>query len=808
MIGMDDLLELEGIISDLGYVNLDGRSVIRITLREGEDAYCLFDTSFYPYFYLVPSNRNIEGKMLEEIKIIDKDGETAARSAKPVEVFLKGNTAMAYKIEVNNAKDIPKLSSYMKEFGEVFEYDVVFWKRYLIDRNISPMSGAKVKAHKEGDMLVIDSIAGADISGFVPNYICFDIETYNPRVVPKPELDPVIMISYTNGKESGVLTTKRIDRPFVSTFSSEKEMIEAFSDIVKRSNADIIAGYNSSNFDLPYLIKRAEKNGIMLDITRYGEDPKPEHHGLLETVKIPGRANFDVYNVTRFVSVVGASEKLLKVNRFTLGEVYKSIVGDTKVTVDKPNIWQMWDGDKSQLEELADYSLSDSLSLEKLYQFFLPLEVEIAKVAGTTLAEAAISTTGQLVEYLLMRYAKGNNELIPDKPSEDEISFRTANPFEGAYVKTPDAGIYDNIAVFDFRGLYPSIIIAHNIDPATICIDCSDYFESPDGTRFRKSPQGIIPKALKMLVAERAAVKKAYKRNPDSKELAARSQALKILANSFYGYLGYARSRWYHRECASSVTALGRFYINKAMSMAEEQGFRVLYGDTDSLFILLGNKTKDDAMKFLDSVNKSLPESMELELEDFYVRGVFVGKKGGEDSKGAKKKYALLSESGRIKIKGFELVRRDWSFIARDAQKKVLEAVLHEGSKEKAVSIVKEVIGSLRSGKVPLKDLVIYTQLRKKLDSYDAKSPELAAAKKAVNEGLKTREQVEGSTIGYIITKNGSSISDKAVLEDFAKDYDPDYYIKNQVLPATLKILKELGFTGEELSQGGSQKRL
>ena len=806
--GMEEL-ELEGILIDAGYSNLDNRSVIRMTLRRGEESFCLFDFSFYPYFYLVPSSSNTDEKVLEGIKILDNNEEISAKEVKKVEIGLRGQIVRAYKIEVNNTRHVPKLSDYLKEFGEVYEYDVVFWKRYLIDKDISPMFGVKAKVHKDGKMLVVDAIAPSEVRGFNFNYICFDIETYNPRVVPKPDLDPSIMISYTNGKEAKVLTTKQIDKPFVVCLPGEKEMIEAFSEVVKKNNTDIIAGYNSSNFDMPYLIKRAEKTGTKFDITRYGEDPKQEHHGLLETVKIPGRTNLDVYNVTKFVSIVGASEKLLKINRFTLGEVYRSIVGDTKVTVEKKNIWQMWDGGRELLEELAEYSLSDSLALEKLYEFFLPLEVEIAKVTGTTLGEAAISTTGQLVEYLLMRYARNNNELIPDKPSESDIANRLANPFEGAYVKTPDAGIYDNIAVFDFRGLYPSIIIAHNIDPSTICKDCSAYYESPDGTKFRKSPMGIVPKALRMLVAERTAVKKAYKKNPDSKELAARSQALKILANSFYGYLGYARSRWYHRECASSVTAFGRFYINRAMEEAEKDGFRVLYGDTDSLFILLREKTKEDALSFLKAVNKSLPESMELELEDFYVRGVFVGKKGsGDDSRGAKKKYALLSESGRIKIKGFELVRRDWSFVAREAQKKVLEAVLHEGSKEKAVSIVKEVITQLKSGNTPLKDLVIYTQLRKGIDSYDSKSPELAAAKRAVKEGLKTKDQVEGATIGYIITRKGASISEKAVLEDFAKDYDPEYYIKHQVLPATLKILKELGFTEEELAQGGSQKRL
>ena len=97
---------------------------------------------------------------------------------------------------------------------------------------------------------------------------------------------------------------------------------------------------------------------------------------------------------------------------------------------------------------------------------------------------------GQLVEYLLMRYAMLNKEVIPNKPGEDEIGERLSNPIEGAYVMTPEAGIYDNIVVFDFRGLYPSIIISNNIDPSTMCKDdCKDFFESPIGTKFRKSPR-------------------------------------------------------------------------------------------------------------------------------------------------------------------------------------------------------------------------------------------------------------------------------------------------------------------------------
>ena len=109
---------------------------------------------------------------------------------------------------------------------------------------------------------------------------------------------------------------------------------------------------------------------------------------------------------------------------------------------------------------------------------------------------------------------------------------------------------------------------------------------------------------------------------------------------------------------------------------------------------------------------------------------------------------------------------------------------------------------------MPLADLVISTQLGKGIESYDVKSPELSAAKKAVESGFRTKDEVERSVIGYIITKTGKTISDKALLYGMAKDYDPEYYINNQVLPATMRILKELDFDENELKDEGKQKKL
>jgi DNA polymerase I len=268
---------------------------------------------------------------------------------------------------------------------------------------------------------------------------------------------------------------------------------------------------------------------------------------------------------------------------------------------------------------------------------------------------------------------------------------------------------------------------------------------------------------------------------------------------------------------------------------------QVLLHNTDSIFLIYKGKTREQVLEFLSKTNSELPGNMELELEGFYSRGLFVTKKStGKDkgnATGAKKKYALMGEDGSIKIRGFELVRRDWSPIAKKTQQKVLEAILKDGSKEKAVSVVKETIEALRAGAVPLSDLVITNQIKKKFEHYEIISPEVIVAEKLKEKGSPV---AMGSVVEYVVTKSGSvseelrrridakrrdirmkrnvkakddsravePISFKAEALEFAKDYDPDYYINNQVLPAVLKILKELGYEEDDLKFKGSQSSL
>src|SRR5271157_3339265 len=280
-------VELEGVILDVDYVNLSRRSTIRVTLKSKGGVRALLDTGFSPHFYLVPSNGSLQAETLSSLNIFSEMNERIEiTKVEKADRNLRGKSVSAFAIYTRDAKDVPRLKDYMKEFGECYEYDIPFWKRYVIDRGISPLSGARVRAHESDQGLIIDEITKSEEDLDVKlSHVCFDIETYNASTSSDPRRDPVLMISYTDGKESGVLTTKKIDREFVTVFKSEKEMIEGFVKVIKEKDADVIAGYNSSNFDLPYLMSRSKITKADFGISRYGEEVRSMHHGLTESVR-------------------------------------------------------------------------------------------------------------------------------------------------------------------------------------------------------------------------------------------------------------------------------------------------------------------------------------------------------------------------------------------------------------------------------------------------------------------------------------------------------------------------------------------
>ncbi|MFH1443056.1 MAG: DNA-directed DNA polymerase [Candidatus Micrarchaeota archaeon] len=804
---------------DVGYVMKNSTSLLRLLLKDAETkkTFRAYDSNFEPYFFLKadgsPDEINRIRDEVSKLRSFDRGKEVKIKRVELAKRKLLLEEQDFLKVICQHPSDVTKMREEVKRFGETFEHGISYTKRYLIDKALTPMGLVEIELGDNRMINKIHQVKEEHYSEVPLNMMGLDIETYNPKTVPNPMADPVIMLGWADEGEKGIFTfQKKVRESNTEIFPTEKEMLEKFALFLKKKQVDFIATYNGDQFDLPYLRDRAKATRAEMHLGRDRAPPKSKSLGIRSQTSLNGRIHFDVFPVVSFLNVIGA----YKLPRLTLEVAYMEILGGKKLDVRKEDIWRVWDSnDPQKLNHLADYCENDAVAAFRLANHVLPLETELSRLTGMTIFDASRSTSGQLVEMLLMREAFNSGEIILSKPRYEEVQKRSANPVEGAFVKLPNPGVYENIAVLDFRSLYPSIIISHNIDSSTLnCKCCSkeEAFVSPQGHKFCKRKKGLVPRVLQNVLNARFQIKDKMKKmkkegkseSVEYRQMDARQWALKIVANSMYGYLLYARSRYYSREAGESVTAYAREYIQKTMEKAKEAGFEVLYGDTDSIFILYGKVSDEKKVHdFQHAINSELPETMELELEDIYPRGIFVSKK--QEEKGAKKKYALINKEGKIKIRGFELVRRDWSKIAKDTQRKVLEIILKEGDVTKAIELTKNTIDELKSGKVHLDQLSIMTQLKKQAGMYDIISPEVSAVQKAKKAGMVLDDM---PMISYVITKQGKTISEKATIAEMAKDYDPDYYINNQVLPAVLKILSAFGMDADSLKLKGQQKSL
>ncbi len=743
-----------------------------------EDKHVMEVRDFKPYFYALPKN---------EVESLLKEIESARFPQIEKAVAVK-RTDLHHEVDVveitvrhpKNVAEIRDKIADLRSCKETREDDIRFVQRYIIDSGAVPMKGA------DNERLRICT---------------FDIETVQVNGKPLP-----IMISYAdNLGMRKVWNYKYQPSPgnsldFVEKVADETAMIKAFISAIRSQKIDLITTYNGDNFDFPVLSDRCGELKIPFTVGAKEYELKMERRGMDMGARVIGRPHVDMYPVCR---------RLYSLPRYTEEDVYLAIFDEEKIDIDIEKMAGWWEKGEN-IDTIFKYSMSDSDACLKIALEVLPTEYELSQTIGQPIFEVTRMGTGNAIEWLLMKMAHEKKILVPAKPNDTEYASRRLESYEGAYVVEPERGIHENILVFDFRSLYPSIIIAHNIDASTInCDCCGDPYVSPTGAKFCKKRRGLIPELLENILKSRSKAKLEMKKlmaekgdKTKIKTLDARQQALKILANSAYGYMGFSRARWYRNECAASVAAWGRDYIKNTMKAAEEEGYRVVYGDTDSLMMTTPGKfdhTKVAKIKndFLSKINSKLPAAMELEFQGFYPRGVFV----------TKKRYALIDEDKKLTIKGLETRRRDWANIAKATQEKVLYTILWENNPQKAAEDVKAVINDLRAGKVPLKELVMFTQITKPLGEYENVGPHVQAAIKAQKRGKTVRP---GDVIQYIITKKGSSISDKAEMVGFVNenDYDAEYYVNNQVLPAVMRILEALGYSEEELKGLGRQMTL
>jgi len=795
-------------ILDTDYViDPEGVPVVRLWgVDEKGKSVVVLDRRFRPYFYIQPKP-GLGEEEFEDLKKrimgMELEGSKPERIFEQEKKFL-GKPTKVVKVVVTNPSDVPKFRELVKDWVGVkneFEYGISFYKRYLIDNGLTPMDWTEVTGRiKAGTGPDTDLVLEAEnIKPFTSAYPSLRTLVFDLEVAEEGGEEKIIMVSVKDNKGfDKVLTYKNVRAKDVEIVRDEKALIERFLEIVKERNPDIISGYNTDRFDFPKLIERAHKYGVKVLLGRDGEPVVFKRRGRISSATIRGRVHVDLYD---FIEHILA--QTLKSEVLTLDRVGKELLGVGKKKMEWTDIETIWKEGRG-LRKIVEYCRWDSELALRLAEHILPQIFELCRITDQTLFDTSRMTFSQLVEWVLIRRAFEIGEIAYNRPKFDEVQRRrSAEAFTGAYVHEPKGGIHEDIVLFDFMSLYPTIIVSHNISPEMLDCghrECEKNTAPGEEHYFCTKEKGFIPEILEKIISKRIEVKKKLpeKKTAKYKEMQNRQFALKILANSFYGYYGYAGSRWYSRVCAQSITAWGRYYIKNVIEMAEKAKFDVLYGDTDSLFLRI--KRKGDANAFMEKVNRKLPGIMELEFKDVYERGIFIETKTGAI---AKKKYALLEKDGDLVMKGMETRRRDWAKIAKDTQEKVLKAILKEKSVKKAVNIVHRTVHSLRRGDVNMDELVIYMQITRPLSEYEQLGPHVKAARKSISRG---RPLGEGSTIAYVVTKGTGSISDRAEPAEDAENYDPEYYIYHQVIPSAMRILSGFDIDEDELVKGKMEK--
>ncbi len=812
-------------ILDCDYVMLNGKPLVRLfgKTEQGETV-CAFFKNFLPYCY-------IDSQDTDKIREVLKDYNVSINVEKKIIPIGYNESKQVLKITGKDPGKIPEIKERLKPYGTVYEADILFKYRFMVDYDLWGMSWVEIEGSPAFTKTVkcraidADKVRTIEKEGNAPlRYVSFDIECISESDdrMPDFEKDPIIMISMAfypdfNGKKTTVLISKQCMNGNAIICSDEKQMLEKFSDIIESFDPDIIVGYNINNFDLPYIVKRMEVLGVS---SSFGRSSKPSVCRKLQNsymCSVSGRIIVDPYEIIK-------RDPWVKFKRYDLGTIAEAMLGKKKIEVGGPKeMKKLWNGDTADLNKFVEYCRVDSelalaLVIEKnlIDKFF-----ELSKISGLLLQDS-LGGQSQRHECRLLHEFRKRNMLMPCKPEAAELmkykEEREEAGLKGAIVLEPITGLYKDkcVVVLDFTSLYPSIIRTFNICPSTLLINNKydvEHFTTPQGVKFVKPEvrEGVLPAVLKELMEARAAVKKRMKSSEgDEKRLLnAKQLALKDMANSLYGYTGYLRARLYVMDVANSVTAYGRENILKTQKMVEENfPVRVVYGDTDSIFVETNTSDIEEAEKLgreiSEFVSERLPGVLNLKFEKTYKTFLII----------TKKRYAgwkFEEGENKIEMKGIETVRRDWCSLTGETMMNVLNIILKEGDIIKASKYVREVIKSLSEGKIPLEKLSIVKGITKSLNSYDGVQPHVELAKK-INARDATRNITVGERISYVIIKGNQLLSKRAEDPEYVKEkgleIDSKYYIENQILPPIERIFKACGVDKAELLEGSRQKSL
>nr|XP_015801364.2 DNA polymerase delta catalytic subunit [Nothobranchius furzeri] len=638
--------------------------------------------------------------------------------------------------------------------------------------------------------------------------LSFDIECAGRKgIFPEPDKDPVIQIAsmvQRQGETEPFIRTVFTLQPCASIvgsqifcFTQEKQLLQSWAEFLRTVDPDIITGYNIQNFDFPYLLNRAAalkvtyfpylgrmrgKRSVLRESSFQSKQMGRREN---KTINMEGRVQFDLLQVLL---------RDYKLRSYTLNAVSFHFLQEQKEDVQHSIITDLQNGNEQTRRRLAVYCLKDAyLPLRLLQKLMCVINyMEMARVTGVPLTY--LLSRGQQIKVVsqLLRQAMKQDLVMPVVKTEG------GEDYTGATVIEPEKGYYSlPIATLDFSSLYPSIMMAHNLCYTTLLqkgsaeklgLSSEDFIKTPTGDQFVKSSvrKGLLPEILENLLAARKRAKAELKSETDpfkKQVLDGRQLALKISANSVYGFTGAQVGKLPCLEISQSVTGFGRQMIERTKQLVESKytisngcdaDAKVIYGDTDSVMVKLGVATVKEAMDIGREaaawVSSHFTPPIKLEFEKVYYPYLLINKK----------RYAGLYFSSsadthdKMDCKGIETVRRDNCPLVANLINTCLQKILIDRDPQGAVGHAKEVISDLLCNRIDISQLVITKELTRTAQEYAGKQAHVELAERMRKRDAGSAPNL-GDRVPYVIIKAAKGAA------AYMKSEDPIYVLENNI---------------------------
>ncbi|GAA6185781.1 DNA polymerase II [Aliiglaciecola sp. NS0011-25] len=576
----------------------------------------------------------------------------------------------------------------------------------------------------------------------------------------------------------------------------EKRLIEQLNLSITHFDPDLIIGWNIINFDFKVLTQRANKLNVRLRLGRDGSDVywrESRNDSNQAFMNIAGRVVID--------GIDSLKTATYHFDSFSLENVAQALLGEGKDTTDVDNRVAAITHDFNHNKlKLAKYNLQDCVLVERIFEHTNLISYLLlrSQLTGLELDKIGGSVAAFINLYLPKLHRSGY--VSPNRPANGGL----ASP--GGYVMDSFPGLYKNVLVLDFKSLYPSIIRTFKIDPLGLVEGLLEPENAIPGFRggLFSRDKHFLPDIITSLWRQRDEAK----RQQDT----ARSQAIKIIMNSFYGVLGSGGCPFYDTRLASSITMRGHEIMQTTAAWIEEKGYKVIYGDTDSTFVWLENtKGVEQALDIGKTLEREINQMwqqkiqqqldltchLEIEFETLFSTFLMPTIRGAET--GSKKRYAGLKyASGKqpeLIFKGLETVRSDWTKLAKEFQPTLYRMVF---ANQDVSAYLLNVIRKIRSGECD-EQLVYRKRLRQPLVQYTKNVPPHVKAARIADEQNKQlnkplRYQNKG-WISYVITLDGPQPVDYI---HSALDYE--HYIDKQIRPIAEGILPFINVSFEDIT--------